>query len=132
MSEDLSDGRPLSPHLGVWKWHPTMASSILHRLSGVVIYIGVLKLCIILFLLAIGSALPGKFEPLLFSPVGVFAIFVFLWALIYHFFNGLRHLVWDMGKGFNPKAANTWSIVIVLASLVVTAFLVWRLVGGMQ
>ncbi len=132
MSEDVTDGRPLSPHISIWKWHPTMASSILHRASGVVVYIGVLKLCVVLFLLATGSAFLHTFDPLVFSPLGALALFVFLWALIYHFFNGIRHLIWDMGKGFDPRLANIWSLIIVASSLILAALLVWRLIGGMS
>ena len=66
MAKGWTDKRPMSPHVSIWKWHPTMLSSILHRASGIVLYFGLLKLCVILTLLVAGPKWFSKIEPMLY------------------------------------------------------------------
>lgn len=118
MAEDRGGARPLSPHLQVWRWTPTMASSILHRATGVALYGGALLLAIWFAALAAG---PGAFAPasaLARSAFGQFALFGFAWSLIYHTLNGLRHLYWDSGRGLKPATATAMSWAIFAASLI--------------
>ncbi len=105
--------RPLSPHLQVWRWHVTMATSILHRASGVALYAGAIGLAIWLGALAAG---PQAFAPVaefLSSLLGQLALYGFTVAISYHFANGLRHLFWDAGAGLEPKTANAsgWFVI---------------------
>jgi succinate dehydrogenase / fumarate reductase, cytochrome b subunit len=105
--------RPLSPHLQVWRWHVTMATSILHRASGVALYGGAIGLTIWLGALAAG---PQAFAPItafLSSIFGLLALYGFSVAISYHLANGVRHLFWDAGKGFTPKAADAsgWFVI---------------------
>ena len=130
MAKGWTDKRPMSPHMSVWKWHPTMLSSILHRASGVVLYMGLLKICLVLAFLASGSAGYEKMSGLMFSPIGVFAFFAFSGILIFHLLNGIRHLVWDAGKGFDPKLANVLSLLIILAAAIIAAIMTYILVGS--
>lgn len=132
MSKGWNDSRPMSPHLSVWKWHPTMLSSILHRASGIVLYFGLLKICIVLAFLAAGPRAFAAVEPLVFSALGAVSFFVFTGVLSYHLLNGLRHLVWDAGHGFDPKLSNTLSIVIIALSAILAAGLTWMLIGGLS
>jgi len=121
----------MSPHISVWKWHPTMLSSILHRATGIVLYFGLLKLALVLAFLAAGPNWFGKIEALVYSPFGAFAFFVVAGVLIYHFLNGIRHLVWDIGAGFDPKFANTMSLVIIVLSAIAAVALTWWMVSDM-
>ncbi|MFW5660835.1 MAG: succinate dehydrogenase, cytochrome b556 subunit [Oceanicaulis sp.] len=124
--------RPLSPHLQVWRWHATMASSILHRASGVVNYIGAILVTIWLLLLASGEQAYGDWESLREGPVGILvtiALIGFTLSLSYHLLNGLRHLAWDAGAGYDPKGSNQRSILIFAGAIVITA-LVW-IFGGL-
>ena len=130
MAKGWTDKRPMSPHISAWKWHPTMLSSILHRASGIVLYLGLLKICIVLALLASGSAGYEKMSGMVFSPIGAFAFFTFSGILVFHLLNGIRHLVWDAGKGFDPKLANVMSLLIILAAAIVAAVLTYCLVGS--
>lgn len=125
-------GRPLSPHLQVWKFHPTMLSSILHRASGVVNAIGAILVTIWLLLVASGPQAYAIWEGLRAGPLGILvtlAMIAFTLSLVYHLLNGLRHLVWDAGKGFDPAGSNARSVMIFIASLVLTALL-WVFAGG--
>ncbi len=129
MAKGWTDKRPMSPHLSVWKWHPTMLSSILHRITGVVLYLGLIVLCVLMVSLAMGEAGFEKIEDIVYSPFGAFLFFAATGILIYHLLNGLRHLVWDMGRGFDPKLANTLSLFIVFVSAVLAALLTFLLIG---
>ena len=126
-------GRPLSPHLQVWKFHATMLSSILHRLSGVVNAVGAILVTAWLLLVASGPEAYAVWEGLRAGPVGVLvtiALMGFTLSLVYHLFNGLRHLAWDAGAGFDPQGSNTRSVIIFAASIIVTA-LIWIVAGGL-
>lgn len=133
MANQSVDPRPLSPHLQVWRWHATMASSIFHRASGSINYIGAILITAWLVLLAAGPEAYAVFEGLMTGPVGILvklALFGFTLSLVYHLFNGVRHLVWDMGKGFDPEGSNQRSIIIIIAAIVVTVG-IWILAGGL-
>jgi len=132
MSKSWTDKRPMSPHLSAWKWHPTMLSSILNRATGIVLYFGLFKLCIGLASLAAGPAAFAKVEGLLYSPLGAASFFVFAGIVLYHLLNGIRHLAWDAGKGFDPKFSNTLSILIILASAIGAAALTYVLTGSLK
>lgn len=132
MANQSVDPRPLSPHLQVWRWHATMASSIFHRASGSINYIGAILITVWLVLLAAGPDAYAVFETLMSGPLGLLvklALFGFTLSLVYHLLNGVRHLVWDLGKGFDPKGSNLRSILIIAAAIVVTVG-IWVLAGG--
>lgn len=132
MAKGWTDKRPMSPHISIWKWHPTMLSSILHRATGIVLYIGLIKLAVVLAFLAAGPEWFAKVEPLVYSRIGVFAFFFVVGVLVYHFLNGIRHLVWDIGAGFNPKLANMVSLVTILVSAILASYLTWLLTGAIS
>ena len=130
MAKGWSDKRPMSPHISIWKWHPTMASSILHRASGIVLYFGLIKLCIFLAALAVGPKWFSLVEPYVYSPLGAIGFFLLTGVLLYHLLNGIRHLVWDMGKGFDPHSANLVSLLTILVSALGAAGLTYTMVGA--
>jgi succinate dehydrogenase / fumarate reductase cytochrome b subunit len=107
--------RPLSPHLQVWRWHITMLASIAHRASGIAMYVGVLGLAKWLVLAALGGAWFALYDSILRGPIGQVAIYLAVAAFGYHLCNGLRHLFWDVGKGFEPKFANmtAWAALAI-------------------
>lgn len=128
MASGWNDKRPMSPHLQIWRWHPTMLSSILHRGSGIMLFISVVKLCIFMAILAGGAKAFSGWSDLIYSPLGAFGFFVLAGLISFHWLNGIKYLVWDSGKLMDPKIANTVSSVIiglaVLAAIGLTALLV--------
>lgn len=123
-----TDKRPMSPHVSIWKWHITMAGSILHRATGCANYVGAAVIVAWLFATAAG---PDYYEPLsavIGSIWGQLILFGFTISVCYHLLSGLRHLFWDAGKGFNPKFASFLGAVI-LVSAVALAVAVWLLAG---
>jgi succinate dehydrogenase / fumarate reductase cytochrome b subunit len=115
--------RPLSPHLQVWRWHITMATSILHRATGVALYVGGLIGAAWAISLARGPETYGTFKHLLGSPLGKVVMFGLTISFFYHLANGARHLVWDLGKGLDIKTANATSIVIIAFAVAATVAL---------
>jgi succinate dehydrogenase / fumarate reductase cytochrome b subunit len=116
--------RPMSPHLSVWRWHITMATSIAHRATGVALYAGALIMAAWAITLAQGPAAYACFKSLLGSPLGLIVMFALTVSFFYHLANGIRHLVWDAGHGFDLKSANA-SGVFVFAFAAVASVVVW-------
>ncbi|MCE9521661.1 MAG: succinate dehydrogenase, cytochrome b556 subunit [Alphaproteobacteria bacterium] len=118
--------RPLSPHLQIYRWPVTMATSILHRLTGVGLAIGTLVLAWWLVAASMGSDSYGIFESAAFHWFGRFVLFGFTVALVFHMLNGIRHLFWDVGLGFKVSTANASGIAVFLLTLVLT-LAIWML-----
>lgn len=119
MASEWNDKRPMSPHLQVWRWHPAMMSSILHRASAIISYAGLIKVGIALLVLALTGKLP--LEGLIFSPLGAIGLFVFLWAFIFMALAQLRHAIWDRGAMMDPDKNNMLSYVMIIASIILAA-----------
>jgi succinate dehydrogenase / fumarate reductase cytochrome b subunit len=113
--------RPLSPHLSVWRWHITMATSILHRVTGVGLYLGALIVAAWAVSLASGPEAYAAFKALMGSPLGKFVLLGMSLSAFYHLGNGVRHLVWDMGHGLDIKSANASAITVFAFAIVATA-----------
>lgn len=115
--------RPLSPHLQIYRWRITMVLSSAHRISGLLLTLGAFVFC--LWLIALASGPQAYATAQAFFGSGPFKLLAALWALsfFYHLLNGIRHLAWDLGYGFERGQIRTsgW-IVIVLAVLAAASF----------
>lgn len=118
--------RPLSPHLQVWRWHITMATSIAHRITGVALYVGALIAAAWAVSLAQGPDAYATFKQLMGSPLGKLVMFGLTLSFFYHLANGIRHLVWDSGHGLDVKSANA-SAVLVFAFTAAATIAVWAI-----
>ena len=117
--------RPLSPHLGVYKFMYTMSLSIMHRITGLAATFGFLAF--VGWLMALASG-PGAYESavhLLRSPLAKLLLIGFTFSFVYHFCNGIRHLVWDTGHGLERAQARRSGAAVVAASLLITVLVVW-------
>jgi succinate dehydrogenase / fumarate reductase, cytochrome b subunit len=119
--------RPLSPHLQVYRWQIQMVTSILHRLTGVILLVGSLLIAAALLALASGAEAWSTLTALAGSWFGLLFLLGWTWALAYHWLNGIRHLLQDAGWGFaiDRFVANSW--ISVIGSLVLTV-LIWAAV----
>lgn len=111
------EDRPIAPHLSVWRWHVTMASSILHRVTGVGLYGGAIGLAFWLMAVAAGPEIYQPVAALLVSPLGQTALYLVVAALAYHLANGIRHLVFDTGAGLQPSDADTSAWFAILFAI---------------
>ena len=119
---------PTSPHLSVWRWHITMATSILHRATGLALYVGGLLAAAWAIALAAGPERYAEFKGLLGSWPGKVVMFGLTVCVFYHLANGIRHLVWDSGHGLDLKSANA-SGVLVFAFAAAATLAIWGIAG---
>jgi len=120
----MPTARPLSPHLQIYRWQLTMVLSIIHRATGVALAAGTILLIALLLALAAGPDAYQSVRAFCSSWLGLLLLFGWSWALCFHMFNGLRHLLWDVGWGFEIPRAYLTGWTVVAASLVMTA-LIW-------
>jgi succinate dehydrogenase / fumarate reductase cytochrome b subunit len=113
--------RPLSPHLQVYRWTLTMAMSILHRATGVALSVGTLMIAWMLIAAASGEEAFNQFTNFASGCIGQLMLLGWTLALFYHTFNGIRHMAWDVGMGFEIKTAKISGIVVLVATLLATA-----------
>jgi succinate dehydrogenase / fumarate reductase cytochrome b subunit len=112
--------RPLSPHLQIYRWQWTMLLSITHRATGIALAVGALLLVCWLLAVASGPAAFAAVQGFIGSWLGRLLLFGWTWALLYHLFNGIRHLFWDAGLGFELPAARASAYTVAVASIAVT------------
>lgn len=128
--------RPLSPHLTIWKWGPHMAVSILHRASGTILATAGILVLLWWVMATMGgpesyatfrkwAILDEAGEPLALASNIVFRLIavVVSWAFFEHLFSGIRHLVLDMGAGYELKTNKTVSMVVMVGAIVATVIL---------
>ncbi len=112
--------RPLSPHLQVYRFQWTMALSILHRITGVALAVGSLLLVYWLAAAAGGPETFATAQAIVGSFLGRLFLFGWTFALFYHLCNGIRHLVWDAGYGFELGVAYRSGLAVLAASVALT------------
>lgn len=119
--------RPLSPHLQIYKLTLTMAMSIVHRILGGALYFGTVLLAAFLVAAASGKGAYDVAAAIYGSWFGKLVLFGYTWALLHHMAGGLRHLVWDTGRGLtDPDRENI--VKATLVASVVATVLIWAVV----
>ena len=125
--------RPLSPHLQIYRITLTMAMSIVHRITGAGLYFGMALVAWWLTAAASGPNAYAMFEAFIGSLIGRVILFGYTWALIHHGLGGIRHLIWDMGRGFEPAERELLTLASLIGSIALT-IVIWAVgylvVGG--
>lgn len=124
MAETPAHNRPLSPHLGIYRPMLTMMMSIVHRITGAALYVGTLLLAWWLVAAATGPEAYAAFQDVASSWIGRLVLFGYTWALIHHLLGGVRHFVWDLGKGFELGTVE-WMARLSLAGSILLTIVVW-------
>ncbi len=123
--------RPLSPHLQIYKPQITSVMSILHRATGIALSVGLIPLAIWLAAAATGPAAYDAVMGVFGSFIGALALIGWSFCLFYHLLNGIRHLLWDMGRGMSlPEVTNSGLAVFIGAAAltllsVIAGFVYW-------
>ena len=112
------DKNPLTPHLQIYKWQISSLLSIAHRITGVINAIAIILICI-WFLLAINNE-KILFENILNSFFGKFISISLSWTFSFHILNEIRHLMWDVGYGFDPKISKITGYMTLITSFLLT------------
>jgi len=120
---------PLSPHLQIYRWHISSLLSITHRISGVINLLALILIFFWLLVLSLGESNYELFLLIINSFFGKFILIGFTWSMSFHILSGIRHLVWDLGYGFEIKTANISGIIVIICSLVLT-IIFWLFARG--
>lgn len=112
--------RPISPHIQIYRWQITSVLSILHRLTGIGLGLGMVVLTWWLAAAAVGADYYAAVVEWLTGWFGRLVILGFTWSLFYHLCNGIRHLFWDAGLGFELTTVTRSGWTVVVASFVLT------------
>ncbi len=122
--------RPLSPHLQVYRPQITSVMSIAHRITGVINAFGALLLAAALIAIASGEAGFDKVAHVMASLHGKLVLAVFCFTLTYHLLNGIRHLIWDAGHGYQIPSVYRSGYIVIMLSVLITALLWWVALAG--
>ncbi|HEU4857111.1 MAG TPA: succinate dehydrogenase, cytochrome b556 subunit [Rhodanobacteraceae bacterium] len=138
----MPNTRPLSPHLGIYRWRVNMLQSTLHRLTGLFLSLGALLVAWGLIAAATSGTAWDVFAGFCGSWIGMILLFLWTWSLLFHLCNGCYHLLHDMGRDFGPPRRDRthapvyWKTGVgVIAASIVLTVLVWiillmRIGGG--
>ena len=111
---------PLSPHLQIYKPQITSVLSIIHRFTGIFLGIGMILLTWWLFSITIGPEMYQRTLDIISSWIGLSILFSFIASFFYHLFNGVRHLIWDAGIGFEIKTVTVTGWLIIFLSIIIS------------
>ena len=115
-----NNNNPLSPHLGIYKWQISSLLSIAHRIVGVINILAITLICIWILSLLLGENSYEMIELFLKSLFGKFIIVSLCWTFSFHILNEIRHLIWDMGYGFDLKVTKITGVLAFFGSFVLT------------
>ena len=111
---------PLSPHLQIYRWHISSLLSIAHRISGVINLLALILIFFWLIALILGEDNYESFLLTINSFFGKFILIGFVWSMCFHILSGIRHLVWDLGYGFEIKTTKVSGLVVIFGSILLT------------
>ena len=120
---------PLSPHLQIYRWHISSLLSIPPRISGIINLIALTLMFCWLLVLSLGESNYEIFLPIINNFFGKFILIGFTWSMCFQILSGIRHLVWDLGYGFEIKTANISGTVVIISSLALT-IIFWLFARG--
>ncbi len=119
----VQTNRPLSPFL-TYRWTLTMVLSIVHRMTGVALYVGTLLMAWWLIATASGPSAYAGIQAFTGSWIGRLILFGYTWALVHHMLGGIRHFIWDLGYGFGPNERE-WLTRATLIGSVTLTIVIW-------
>ena len=114
------NNNPLSPHLQIYKWQISSLLSITHRIVGVINFLAITLICFWTLSLLLGENNYELTKIFLKSFFGKFSIIFLCWSFSFHILNEIRHLIWDIGYGFDLRVARFTGIIVFIGSFVFT------------
>ena len=119
----MYEKNPLSPHLQIYRWHLSMILSIAHRIIGVVNSIAIILICLWTISLPFGEENYEIIKILFQSFFGKLLIISLSWSFSFHMLSEIRHLIWDLGYGFDLKISKITGVITIIGSLVLTVLI---------
>ncbi|WP_373503105.1 succinate dehydrogenase, cytochrome b556 subunit [Aestuariivirga sp.] len=123
MAESKNAGRPLSPHLQIYRGGLTMMMSIVHRATGIALYAGTVLLVWWLSAAATSDEYFDFVQRVFGSWIGLIVLFGFTWSLVHHTIGGIRHMIWDLGAGMDIPSVERGAKLTLAASIIITVVL---------
>ena len=121
MTDTTKANRPLSPHLMIYRPQMTSVLSIFHRITGIGLMLSLLLIIVWFIALSLGVEYFARISAFFDSIFVRILLAGSVWALSYHTCTGVRHLIWDLGYGLNPKWINPSALVVLFSSFLLTA-----------
>ena len=118
---------PLSPHIQIYKWHISSLVSISHRITGIINIIAITFLCLLASLLVFGESNYEYIYLFLSSLIGKFIILGLTWSFSFQALSEIRHLIMDLGYGFELKTTKITGLIVIFGSVILT--IVFYLIG---
>ena len=118
----MENKEPLSPHIQIYKWHISSLVSISHRITGIINIIAITLICLIASLLTLGESNYKMINFFMSSLLGKFVILGITWSFSFQILSEIRHLIMDLGYGFEIKTTNVTGLIVIFGSVVLTVF----------
>ena len=116
----MENNNPLSPHLQIYRWHISSLVSISHRITGIINFVAFIFICIWVSMLLLGENNYSLIEILLSSIIGKFLILFLTWSFSFQILSEIRHLIMDMGYGFELKTTRISGLLVIFGSVLLT------------
>jgi succinate dehydrogenase / fumarate reductase cytochrome b subunit len=116
----MENNNPLSPHLQIYRWHISSLVSISHRITGIINFLAYVLICLWASMLLLGEANYDSIEFLLNSIIGKFIILGLTWSFSFQILSEIRHLIMDMGYGFELKTTRITGLLVIFGSIFLT------------
>ena len=116
----MENKAPLSPHIQIYRWHISSLVSISHRITGIINIIAITFICLLASLLVFGESKFEFINLLLSSLIGKFIILGLTWSFSFQALSEIRHLIMDLGYGFELKTTKITGLIVIFGSIVLT------------
>ena len=116
----MENKNPLSPHIQIYRWHISSLVSISHRITGIINIIVITLICLWASLLLLGESKYETINLLLNSLLGKFIILSITWSFLFQILSEIRHLIMDLGYGFDHKTTKITGLIVIIGSIILT------------
>ena len=123
----MENKRPLSPHIQIYRWHVSSLVSISHRITGIINIIAITLICLWVSLIFISENNYEMINLFLSSKIGKFIILGLTWSFSFQILSEIRHLIMDLGYGFELKTSKITGLLVIFGSLILTV--IFYLIG---
>ena len=123
----MENKKPLSPHIQIYRWHISSLVSISHRITGIINIVVITLICLWVSLLLLGESKYETINLLLNSLIGKFIILSITWSFSFQILSEIRHLIMDLGYGFELKTTKITGLIVIFGSIILTV--VFYLIG---
>ena len=123
----MENKAPLSPHIQIYKWHISSLVSISHRITGIINIIAITLICLLVSSLVLGENYYEYIYLFLSSQIGKFIIIGLTWSFSFQALSEIRHLIMDLGYGFELKVTKITGLIVIFGSVILTV--IFYLIG---